>query len=108
MKDNNYKIAAKVLHLELGYCIASTARILQTTRQSIYKWIGEENVNKNAAKKFNDLEYIEFNNGVDIKRLGRKAIELALKRTNNNKRKAAFLLNISERTLYRKIKSLGK
>ena len=46
----------------------------------------------------------EMHEVVPLEKLEKEAILNALKYTNNNKRKAARLLNISERTLYRKIK----
>jgi transcriptional regulator with GAF, ATPase, and Fis domain len=45
-----------------------------------------------------------FTQGYSMQEAERRAIEAALKKTGGNKRRAALLLNISERTLYRKMK----
>ncbi len=52
--------------------------------------------NSNFTEKDSDV--------MDMNEAEKMAILLALKKTNGNKRKTAELLNISERTLYRKIK----
>lgn len=44
---------------------------------------------------------------LNLARIERMAIELALRKTNNSRRDAARLLGISERTLYRKIEEYG-
>lgn len=67
---------------------------------------------KNLAYSTNVSEKTEENNyGLDeiipIDKLERDAIKRALIFTKDNKRKAANLLGISERTLYRKIKEFG-
>jgi transcriptional regulator with GAF, ATPase, and Fis domain len=49
----------------------------------------------------------ELNEIIPLDTLEKKAIENALNFTNSNKRKAAQLLGLSERTLYRKIKEYG-
>ncbi|MCX7609986.1 MAG: sigma-54 dependent transcriptional regulator [Ignavibacterium sp.] len=65
---------------------------------------------KEILLKREDYEFNEKNKIVpdddvlDIEELERNAIIKALEKTHWNKRKAAKLLNISERTLYRKIK----
>jgi DNA-binding NtrC family response regulator len=46
----------------------------------------------------------EVDEVIPIDKLEKRAIENALDFTRGNKRKAAKLLNISERTLYRKLK----
>ena len=70
---------------------------------------------KQAFQQKNDK--FESHNGTDdnlsvteiipLEKVEKEAIIKALKYTKNNKRKAAGLLNISERTLYRKIEEYG-
>lgn len=68
---------------------------------------------KNFAHKNDDSDLIsepgvhKISEIVPLEILEKKAISDALNFTKNNKRKAAKLLNISERTLYRKIKDYG-
>ena len=57
--------------------------------------------------RFNVEDYKNDSDGEDvlsIRELEKNAIIKALDRTKGSKRKAARLLNISERTLYRKLK----
>jgi len=54
--------------------------------------------------EFDSLNNIPVNEVVPLEQLEKKAIINALNFTRSNKRKAARLLNISERTLYRKLK----
>ena len=45
--------------------------------------------------------------GMTMAEIERKAIEAALRETRGNRRKAAELLQIGERTMYRKLKEYG-
>ena len=59
------------------------------------------NPNSSEFQSFND---VPVNEVIPLEQLEKKAIINALNFTRSNKRKAAKLLNISERTLYRKLK----
>jgi DNA-binding NtrC family response regulator len=48
-----------------------------------------------------------FRNGMTMAEIERSAIESALRETRGNRRKAAEILDIGERTLYRKLKEYG-
>ena len=58
----------------------------------------------NHSEIQNSNKNIEVDEVIPISKLERQAIEKALEFTRGNKRKAAKLLDISERTLYRKLK----
>ena len=57
-----------------------------------------------SSSEFQSLTDIPVNEVIPLEQLEKKAIINALNFTRSNKRKAAKLLNISERTLYRKLK----
>ncbi len=64
----------------------------------------------NYTKDGEIFEPVEPNNGIEIKPLDEielEVIEKALDKYRGNRRKVARALNISERTLYRKIKDFG-
>jgi len=50
---------------------------------------------------------VVFRPGMTIQDMEREAIGVALRRTAGNRRKAAEMLGIGERTLYRKLKEFG-
>lgn len=54
-----------------------------------------------------EVEAQEIDEQFDINEVEKQTIRHALKKTGGNKRKAATILNMSERTLYRKIKEYG-
>jgi len=58
----------------------------------------------NNHSEIQNTKNLEVDEVVPIDKLEKRAIENALDFTRGNKRKAAKLLNISERTLYRKLK----
>ncbi len=62
---------------------------------------------KNQNTEINNPEDVEMEEIIPLDELEKNAIKKALKFTKGNKRKAAQLLKISERTLYRKIKEYG-
>ena len=70
---------------------------LMEIKQMAYKNIGDNH-------KFTDIPQDEPQEIVSLDKLEKTAIINALDFTRQNKRKAAQLLNISERTLYRKLK----
>jgi len=87
--------------------------IEETDRELIYRALIEIKKDlmelKNIAsttviEKESAKENIEVNEIIPIELLEKRAIVNALKYTKWNKKKAAALLNVSERTLYRKIK----
>ncbi|RMH70891.1 MAG: sigma-54-dependent Fis family transcriptional regulator [Gemmatimonadetes bacterium] len=57
--------------------------------------------------KKEDLETLEVKLGMSLQEVEQEMIRRALEATNGHRRKAAELLDISERTLYRKIKEYG-
>ena len=50
---------------------------------------------------------VTVNPGMTMAQIERASIEAALRETGGNRRKAADLLDIGERTLYRKLKEYG-
>jgi DNA-binding NtrC family response regulator len=60
--------------------------------------------NMEEANKHTNSNHFEINEIIPIEELEKKAIENALVYTKFNKKEAAELLKISERTLYRKLK----
>jgi len=58
----------------------------------------------NNGNKENDLSHVRIDEIIPLNELEKDAIIRALNFTNGNKRKAAQLLKISERTLYRKLR----
>jgi DNA-binding NtrC family response regulator len=64
----------------------------------------EERAETEEAEEALDRDAIVFRPGMTMEELERNAIELALRRSDGNRRKAAESLGIGERTLYRKIK----
>lgn len=87
--------------------------IEETDRELIYRALIEikkdlmelKNIASNTiVEKENHKDNIEVNEIVSLDKLEKRAIINALSFTKWNKKKAANLLNISERTLYRKIK----
>jgi len=54
-----------------------------------------------------DLGAILYRSGMTMAEVEKRAIEAALEEYRGNRRKAAEVLGIGERTLYRKIKAFG-
>jgi DNA-binding NtrC family response regulator len=63
--------------------------------------------NGNRADDLDDENAIVFRPGVTMAELEKEAITAALKQVAGNRRKAAEMLGLGERTLYRKIKEYG-
>jgi DNA-binding NtrC family response regulator len=63
--------------------------------------------NGNRADDIDDEEAIVFRPGITMAELEKEAITAALKQVAGNRRKAAEMLGLGERTLYRKIKEYG-
>ncbi|HET9440308.1 MAG TPA: helix-turn-helix domain-containing protein, partial [Longimicrobiales bacterium] len=59
------------------------------------------------AEDLDDENTIVFRPGVTMAELEKEAITAALKQVAGNRRKAAEMLGLGERTLYRKIKEYG-
>jgi DNA-binding NtrC family response regulator len=69
--------------------------------------LSQQSVSRGALPPANNHLEGYLNNDVPLKEMERKMITNALERFHGNRRLAARVLMISERTLYRKIKEYG-
>jgi DNA-binding NtrC family response regulator len=103
--------------LELRLQVEELRRRLDDERRDGRDWVGE--VHPAAIASGNSIGAIEapdqpaapttvtLTPGMTMAEIERAAIEAALKDTRGNRRKAAEILDIGERTLYRKLRDYG-
>ena len=86
--------------------IQSHSDMLNSHSDLIHSRPEAQEVEAEEIKDFDNEEMSE-NESLNLSRLGRQMIEIALQRNNGNRKKAADELGISDRTLYRRIKKYG-
>ena len=69
--------------------------------------LSQRETDSSAEDAFDEASTVVFRPGVTIQEMERDAIVAALKAVGGNRRKAADMLGMGERTLYRKIKEYG-
>lgn len=108
MKDIELKAAIKIMYCNTPLTILTITDLLngQISRKTITRWKMKENWIKTVPKKIDEpseqIRTAEF----CLETIENNTIKAALEKTNWNKRKAANLLGINERTLYRKLKDI--
>lgn len=86
--------------------IQSHSDMLNSHSDLIHSRPEAQEVEAEEIKDFDNKEMSE-NESLNLNKLGRQMIEKALERNNGNRKKAAYELGISDRTLYRRIKKYG-
>lgn len=109
MKDDEFRTAIKVLYCHTPFTVLAITDLFngQISRKTITRWKLKENWIKTVPKKLDDPIEIETKEEFNLQQIEKKVIKEALEKTNWNRRKAAVLLGINERTLYRKIKEFS-
>ena len=102
--------------LELRLQVEELRRRLDDERRDQRDWVGEVQPTLASGNSIGAIEppdqpsppaTLTLSPGMTMAEIERAAIEAALKDTRGNRRKAAEILDIGERTLYRKLRDYG-
>jgi DNA-binding NtrC family response regulator len=102
--------------LELRLQVEELRRRLDDERRDPREWVGEVQPTLASGNSIGAIEppdqpappsKLTLSPGMTMAEIERAAIEAALKDTRGNRRKAAEILDIGERTLYRKLRDYG-